>query len=390
MMPSEHDAGQHALLSPSAAHRWIACPASVHMSAQVPEPPESTYAAEGTLAHAVAEFEARAALVEPMAADAYVTARTALGGDDEMHSHALGYVNLLRELREQMPYAGLLLEQRLPTGVPSCWGTSDAVLVSPDEIVVVDYKYGRGVQVEAPGNPQLRLYGVGALEAFGDLLGEVRTVTMVVHQPRLGHRSAEILSAADLRAWRDGLIPVAEVALGQDAPFGPSEEACRWCPASGQCVAQKEWALARDFTAEPKTMSVEALAEALEAIPAIEAWCAAVREFALNRIYSRGLAIPGWKVVRTNGRRVIADSDGALAALQAIGFTLDQVAKTKLNGIGELEKLLGADFDVALSAFVSKTEGNPALVPESDRRPSITPNTDAAAVFASAEIGDAS
>jgi hypothetical protein len=79
----------------------------------------------------------------------------------------------------------LLLEQRLPTGIPDCWGTSDAVIVSPDAVEVCDFKYGLGVRVDAEGNPQIRLYGVGALEAYGDLLGDVHTVRLHIFQPRL-------------------------------------------------------------------------------------------------------------------------------------------------------------------------------------------------------------
>ena len=44
----------HAILSPSAAARWLKCPASVAMTASMPEE-TSLYALEGSIAHAVAE-----------------------------------------------------------------------------------------------------------------------------------------------------------------------------------------------------------------------------------------------------------------------------------------------------------------------------------------------
>ena len=44
----------HAILSPSAAARWLKCPASVAMTASMPEE-TSPYALEGSIAHAVAE-----------------------------------------------------------------------------------------------------------------------------------------------------------------------------------------------------------------------------------------------------------------------------------------------------------------------------------------------
>lgn len=44
----------HALLAPSASHRWIACPPSARLTEFLADT-ESSYAAEGTLAHSVAE-----------------------------------------------------------------------------------------------------------------------------------------------------------------------------------------------------------------------------------------------------------------------------------------------------------------------------------------------
>jgi hypothetical protein len=255
------------------------------------------------------------------------------------------------------------------------------VIVSPVHVEIVDLKYGQGVRVDADGNPQLRIYGVGALEAFGDLLGEVEFVRMTVFQPRLNHTVSETLKATDLRTWRDSLIPIAELALGHNAPFGPSDTACRWCPASGQCKAQLEYATTMDFGVSPEVLDEYDLAEALERIPMIEAWCAAVRDHALDLVYSKGKHVPGYKVVLSNGRRSVKDQESAIEALKQIGYSLDQIAVTKIKGIGELEKLLGGDFDIAVGPFVTKSDGNPCLVPEDDGRPSVEPNTEAAKEF---------
>jgi hypothetical protein len=203
-----------------------------------------------------------------------------------------------------------------------------------------------------------------------------------VFQPRLNHVVTEEMLANDLLAWRDSIIPIAERALGHDAEFGPSDTACRWCPASGQCEAQLRYATALDFGTDPEILSEEDLAEALDRIPAILSWCEAVRNLALDRVYSKGKTIPGYKVVASGGRRVVRDPEAALAALTAIGYALDQVSKRKINGIGELEKVLGSDFDIAVGPFLEKTQGSPSLVPEDDRRPSIQPNSEAAKAFA--------
>ncbi len=379
----------HATLSPSSAERWISCPASIRMSEAVPEQPESVYAREGTAAHALAELMARDLILGTVRPGEYTRqVRTwreeydvSFEAESEMAEHAQGYVEFLRERLDENPGSQLLLEQKLPTGLPDSWGTSDAVIVSPSAVESIDFKYGLGVRVEAQGNPQLRLYGVGALEAFGDLLGEVETVRLTVYQPRLSHVATEELPAAELRAWRDSLLPIAEQALGPDAPFGPSEEACRWCPANGRCTAQMEYVTQRDFGVKPDFMGDDELAEALDQIPLIETWCSAVKDYCLHRVYSEGKPIPGYKVVRSGGKRSVVDPEGAEEALLAVGYAPDQFSARKLKGIGDLEKLLRRGFDDVLGPFVKKGDGSPSLAPESDKRDAINPEVQAVEDF---------
>jgi hypothetical protein len=369
--------GVHAALSPSSSDRWLSCPASVRMSVNVPSGPDSFYAREGTAAHALGELLARHWLLDLSKAK-FTSGLKAwrkeyadvISDEEEMMEYADDYVDMLKE-RVTADEGQLLLEQRLPTGVANCWGTSDAVIVSPNIIEVIE------------NNSQLRLYAIGALEAFGDLLGDVENVRYTVFQPRLKHIVTEEIPAAELRAWRDDVvIPAAELALTDDAPFGPSEKACRWCPVSGNCGPQREFFTRQDFDLDVGTLDDEDLADALEQIPGIRAWCDAVSAHALNRVYSEGKPLPGWKVVLSGGRRSVTDQEGALEALRAIGYSTDEVATTKIKGIGELEKLLKGDFPIAVGPFVVKSDGSPSLVPESDRRPAVNPDGQAQLDFA--------
>lgn len=382
----------HATLSPSSASRWISCPASVRLAASLPREQSSSYAEEGTAAHALAELLARHVILKattPAQHNKLVAAwKEKYDISEEAHAemaeHATAYVVYLQARLDEHPGAQLLLEQRLPTGIKDSWGTSDAVMVSEVWLEIVDFKYGLGIKVSAEGNPQTRLYAVGALDTYGDLLGEVETVTHTIFQPRLDHVDSETLSAADLRAWRDSLKPVAAAALGPDAPFGPSEKACRFCPASGQCRAQMEWATARDFSTPVETLSPDELADALENIPLILQWAAAVQDYCLDRIYSRGEPVPGFKVVMSGGKRGVTDPEKAVRILTGLGYDEDEVTVRKPRGIGELEKLLGKPlFKQVLedSGIVRKGDGSPSLVPDEDRRSAIQPETSAAEDF---------
>lgn len=382
---------EHAVLSPSAAERWISCPASIRVGSTLPAQAETAYAMEGTCAHELGEIEARLAFGMITAAE-HTRLRNTWRKDwevdedteEEMSVHVAAYVAFIQERAAAYPDTQVLLEQRLHTGVPSCWGTGDCVLVSPVHVEAVDLKYGAGVRVDAEGNPQVRLYGVGALEGIADLLGDVDTVIVTIFQPRIGggHVSSETLTADELRAWRDSIIPVAEEALGEHAHFGPSEEACRWCPAAGQCRAQLEWATANDFATDPDVLSPAELADALDQIPAIQQWIEAVQTITLDMAYSKGVPLPGYKVVRSGGKRSIPDQQGAIDFLVEQGHSLEEVSKRSLRGIGELEALLGKDgFAETLHDYIKPPVGRPALVPEDDNRPAINPNTEAMKEF---------
>jgi hypothetical protein len=386
---------EHAVLSPSAAERWIQCPASVRVEVEYYPggSVESSYAAEGSKAHALGELIAshHFGMIDSKTFGQRYTrwlkTQPELSEEQllEMRGYMDDYVAFLADRAEAFPNTNVLLEQRLHTGIEHCWGTGDAVLVSPEHVEIVDLKYGQGVPVFAPGNPQIRLYGVGALDLFGDILGETEMVLCTIYQPRLGSVSTEEISASDLRAWRDSLIPIAQEALAPGAHFGPSESACRWCPAAGDCRARVEYMTAQDFAVKPDLLSPEEIAELLPRIADIKAWCEAVANTALDKAYSQGVEIPGWKVVKSGGQRFITDQERAFEALWSAGFTSEEVRTTKLKGIGDLEKLIKAagkgKLEDVLGPLVDRTPGKPALAHEDDPRPAVEPNTEAVKEF---------
>lgn len=392
--------GEHATLSPSSAERWISCPASVRMVAEyAPEKDDdgSVYAMEGTIAHALAEIEASHTFGLTTRRKYLADRRTwqkdfdAQGYPEDtladMESHVAKYVAYLAGRLKEIPNSRIMLEQRLNSGVPGSWGTSDAVIFSPEVVEIVDFKYGAGVQVYARRNPQLRLYGLGALDRYGDLLGDTETVTCTVFQPRVldGWVDSETLPADELRAWRTQVaIPAAEETTQPDARFGPSEDACRWCPVKNICRVRMETACQEDFSKPAEVLSAEELAEVLHRVPMIKTWVADVQAHALAQAYEKGEQLPGWKVVMSGGKRSIVDAPKALELLQAKGYTLEQVAivDPKPRTLGALEKLVGKKvLPEVLGPTLRKGDGKPSLVPESDPREPITADSGAAADF---------
>lgn len=366
---------EHAPLAPSAASRWLQCPASVRMIAEMPHLEEdSSYSIEGTRAHTIAYLLA-GKYFGILNDDEYRHGFEAWQDDtpeeqqEEMGQHAEAYVGLLAGLMQND--STLLLEQKLNTGIDKCWGTGDAIIMSASRIDVVDYKYGQGVFVNAENNPQLKLYGVGALDTFG-VISDIDTVGMHIHQPRLDSHTYAEMSADDLRHWRDHTVaPVAEEALTPDAHFGPSASACRFCPVAGECTARMRHVLDEDF-GSPDLMTEDELSDALDRVESIKSWCTALEAAALKRAYSDGKKLPRWKVVLSGGRRSVTDYDAAVAALAAAGYDEELVTRKTIETLGYLEKLVGRkELPGILGDALKPGEGKPSLVAEDDPRPEI-------------------
>lgn len=399
---------EHARLSPSASDRWLSCPASVLEIEALPVVIEDDhsggiYAQEGTICHSLAEIRGRAHFGQITTAQAKREVAkwrkdngVDLHTENEMWMHVDTWLSVLQLLYEEYPDSRIYFEQRLDTGVPSSWGTTDAAIVSPVHIHCADFKYGAGVRVDAEDNSQLRLYGLGALDEF-NIIGTVENISLTIVQPRIedhdgsAHISTERLTVDELRAWRDKIIPIAESALLPGAPYGPSAKACRWCPLSGKCKAQLEMIFEEvdDFEKDPALLSAEEAADLLVVLPRIKDWVIAFEAATLHRAYDLEEDIPGWKVVMSGGRRGCANEEQVLATLQEHGHNLDDVTTRKIVGIGVLEALLGKkEFTNLLGTWYPKSSGKPSLVPIEDNRPALNREAEAASVFKDVDIND--
>ena len=133
---------KHSILGASGAERWLHCTPSASLTAQMAEE-ESTYAAEGTAAHALCEWKVRRALKQRAGkrpASDYWT--------DEMEEFTDDYrdyvMDLVGQAKQKCKDPITMVEQHLDFScwVPDGFGTGDFLLVADGELNVVDFKYG--------------------------------------------------------------------------------------------------------------------------------------------------------------------------------------------------------------------------------------------------------
>lgn len=364
----------HALLSPSAAGRWLLCPASVALTAYMPEE-TSPYTLRGTAAHAAAESVITGRPYKAPAGAENIPF-------DELKSDVWSYVEFVRkETRGDFR----LIEQRLEASwlATECFGTADAVILHPDEIHVVDLKTGRGVPVTAKDNPQLAIYARSVMETFAGMFEDLSVIKMTIVQPPLNHIETWQITPEELIKITDDMKDAAAECVKElqekCLKFNPGTAQCRFCRARHECRALASYCLTAAglpalTVCDPKIDNVQ-LAKIMQKIPAIELWIDAIKERAGLEL-SEGRVVPGYKLVQGRaGNRTWRDPAAAASLLESCGLSKDQIYAKKLVSPAQADKLikksgkLTDEQAAAYSDMIIKPAGAPVIAEESDPRP---------------------
>ncbi|MCI1778806.1 MAG: DUF2800 domain-containing protein [Bacteroidales bacterium] len=376
--------GAHALLSPSAAHRWLNCPAAPHLEADIVDE-GSSFAAEGTLAHAYCALKLKEFLHQPTDGEQdEIKTLDSEYHSGEMDEYTDTYKTIVLEkyntARVTTSDALLLVETRLSFGayVPEAFGTGDAVIIADDLMEIIDFKYGKGVRVSAVNNPQMMIYALGAYLKFGDDFN-IKRVRMTIVQPRIDNLSEYELNVDELMKWAEyDLKPKAALAYTGNGKQNPGDW-CRFCKVKNCCrtLAKRCIDTAGKYKDPQKLSPSELAKDVLPMVDTVKTWLAGIEDYALQQALS-GVELPGYKVVAGRSIRKIVDQDGAAVALNQAGFKTTQIYKPQeLRTITDLEKLVGKkQFAAICGDFIEKPDGKPTLVPESDKRQAINPAVD--------------
>lgn len=365
-------AKKHALLGASSSARWLVCTPSARLEAMFPDE-QSPYAAEGTVAHDLAEAILRHKLEGKKAPklDDYSA---------EMIEAVNRYVDIceekVNEARARSSDAEAMVEARLDFSrwVPEGFGTGDMVIVADGILEVIDLKYGKGVPVSAVENTQMRLYALGAYDV-NEFLYDIKTVRMTIVQPRLDSVSTDEMSLEELLDWGEDIKPIAQRAWEGEGECTPCDY-CNFCKARHTCRALADTCLDTFYKNGGKLnqlLTDREVSDILGMKDLITKWIKGVYDFAYEKALSGEKQWPGYKLVEGTSRRTITDPEAAAKTLLDNGYKEEEIFKPReLEGITNLQKVLGkkgvAEY---LESYIDKPGGKPTLVPESDKRPAI-------------------
>lgn len=399
----------HAKLSPSSAHRWLNCPASVVVSEGI-EDKGSSYAAEGTAAHYLAsealleKFHIHQKLCQTVIVDDKGECTLALPNsritgindrvyriDTNMVNHVHNYIDFVQKLVRDTN-GTLFVEQSLSlehiTGEQGAKGTSDSVILTDNEIIIVDLKYGMGVKVEAEHNEQLMLYALAALNEY-DFYAEFKQARLVIHQPRINHVSEWTISTDELKAFGEQVNRAANYigTLDHDTldetDYCVSNDTCKFCKALPTCPQAQNAvfeAIANDFDDlsddSGDELENDRLAECYSKLDFIKNWSKAIEQLTFDKL-AKGESVEGFKLVQSRaGSRKWADEEQAEAAFKSMRVKVDLMYDKKLISPTSAEKLakaekIGSTQWGKLQDLIVKPTGSPTIAPSDDKRPAI-------------------
>ena len=395
----EHGKREHALLSASSAHRWMACTPSARLEEQFSDT-TSESAQEGTLAHELAEARVRNYFYGPDFTKRKLTfAIKKLKEDKLWDDEMLGYTDVYLDYIKSvaLPIKGtpsVKIEQRVyfkdythedPENDIEGSGIADCILLYDDTVHVVDLKYGKSPngRVSAEMNPQLMLYALGAYQMYR-VLYPVKHIKLAIVQPRLQDGISEWgCSIEELLAFGEYVKTRAALAWEGKGVHNPSEKTCHFCRARAQCRAWSDYNVKHAFNMGdlPPLITAEEAGKRLLELETVVKYQKDLQEWALAECLA-GREVPGWKAVEGRGSRDWTDMDKAFEVLQQAGINRAILYEEKPLALAQVEKIVGKkDFMEAVGTYIAKNPGKPALAKGSDKREAITNKITAAEAF---------
>lgn len=350
---------------------WLNCTPSARLGEKY-ERTSNEAADEGTLAHSLCELLLKRILKRIKESD-YIAKVKAIKANklynSSMMEHCTQFAAYVMERYNSFKDAIIFLETvlDLSTHIPEGFGTGDVIIISGNEMVVIDLKYGKGVFVDAEENTQMMIYALGAIDNFS-MVSNVKKVTMTIYQPRLDNISSFMMTVPNLSNWGDELlIPKAKIAFTGKGKLVAGSH-CTFCPAKATCKAHATYNLKLageefDEAVQPADLKDTELVELYLRAKQIRSWLSAIEDHMLDKAI-KGKNWKGLKLVHGRSVRVMADPVKILQILKSKKFPAKlYLSEPALLGITALEKNIGAqEFIKMAGKYIAKPKGKASLV----------------------------
>lgn len=369
----------HALLGPSSASRWMACPPSARLTENM-EDIGSEYAKEGSLAHAIAELKLKKKIVEPgMSTKKFNSEMKKLKEQEfyqeEMQGFTDEYIDFINEqLCNCVSTPFISIEQKVDFSeyIPEGYGTADCIILSGNNLHVIDFKYGKGVPVYAEENKQMLLYALGAYLGY-KCLYDIKQIKMSIVQPRIANFSSWECDINYLLDFAEEARIRANMAYNGEGELNSGMH-CQFCKISATCKKRVEdnLELERYNFKEAVELSSDEIGEILKRADNLVQWVKKLKDYVLAQSLA-GNEISGWKAVNGRGTRVFKDTEEAISVLVNNGIEEAILKETTYKSLSQIEKAIGKkDFNSLVGHLIEIKLGAPTLVEESDKRQAIT------------------
>jgi hypothetical protein len=396
----------HSSLGPSSASRWINCPASVKATADIPNE-SSVYAMEGTAAHGVAEECERLGVRADHFLGWTIRVDRSDGKQDFVcDQEMVDGVNAFLDYCDDLP--GISLNEMMvkyTDWVDDGFGTLDRAKIDGTTVHIVDFKYGKGVEVAAHDNSQLKIYAAGFFQEWAWAFPDIENVVLHIVQPRIHHFDSYATTYAKILAWMASDVASAAKRTKASRPPFKAGEWCRFCKIRATCMVKASYVMEavtgefdelEDLDAaidkEPLTVAMlsnEQIARILPKLGSVESWCKAIKAHAAAEV-AAARPVGNYKLVEGRSNRVwgATPEEVNLAVGAAAIPDFDPAAlweEPELVSPAKAEKILGKNKSI-LKPLIVKPPGKPTLVPGDDARPAMT--IDPAEVFDNLELGE--
>jgi hypothetical protein len=360
---------QHSnIVGGSTAKRVINCPGSVALVQKMPPKPSSEHADRGTLLHNV--------IAEILGKD--LPGHTFIGTkyNDQVLTEDL-YVEkieaALAALDEIDPKRELIYEVETKVGfgdlLPGVFGSTDLVGRMGNRAIVLDWKFGDGVAVDAEENPQLMFYAAACMrtEATKWAFDGNDEVELIIIQPPMIKRW--VTTKERIKAFEQELVLAVHESQKPDAKLQHGDH-CRWCAAKPICP-RMTGAVDRALKTQLDQVDLPTLGKYLQNAELLEQWIADLRGLA-HQMLDSGKSVPGYKLVNKRSTRQWADEKKALAQLHDMGLTREELFKPEeLSSPAQVEKVLKKRKMALPDDLVVAVSSGTTMAPESDPRPAV-------------------